>query len=107
MIFADFLTLADGRMTGFRIAGHAEQSPQGEDIVCAAVSSAAYLTVNTATEVLGISPLSLRADEGEMFFRIELKDEPACRALLTGLKLHLVGLEEQYPDNIHVNYLEV
>ena len=42
-----------------------------------------------------------------MFFRIELKDEPVCRALLAGLKLHLVGLEEQYPDNIHVNYLEV
>ena len=107
MIFADFLTLADGRLTGFRVAGHAEYAASGEDIVCAAVSSAAYLVVNAVTEVVGVTPLSLRAEEGELFFRIEPKDEPVCRVLLTGLKLHLTGLEEQYPDNIHVNYMEV
>ena len=107
MIFADFLTLADGRLTGFRVAGHAEYAVSGEDIVCAAVSSAAYLVVNAVTDVVGVTPLSLRAEEGELFFRIEPKDEPVCRVLLTGLKLHLTGLEEQYPDNIHVNYMEV
>ena len=107
MIFADFLTLANGRLTGFRVAGHAEYADSVEDIVCAAVSSAAYLTVNTITDVAGVSPLSVRVEDGELFFRIEPKDEPVCRVLLTGLKLHLTGLEEQYPDNIHVNYLEV
>ena len=69
--------------------GHAEYGEAGEDIVCAAVSSAAYLVVNTLTDVRHVPPLSLRVDEGQMFFRIEPKDEPLCRDLLAGLKLHL------------------
>ena len=51
--------------------------------------------------------VSLRVGEGEMFFRVEARDEPACRVLLQGLKLHLTGLEEQYPDHMRVGYLEV
>ncbi len=92
---------------GFRMEGHAGFAEEGEDIVCAAVSSAAYLTVNTLTEVRHIAPLSLRAEEGEMFFRIEPKDEPICRDMLRGLKLHLTTLEEQYPQCIRVGYLEI
>ena len=98
---------ADDAIVGFTLDGHAGAGVSGQDIVCAAVSSAAYLTVNTITDVAGVSPLSVRVEDGELFFRIEPKDEPVCRVLLTGLKLHLTGLEEQYPDNIHVNYLEV
>ena len=75
--------------------------------MCAAVSSAAYLTANTVTDVLGIAPLSLRAEEGDMLLRLEERDEPACRDLLRGLKLHLCGLEEQYPAQLKVNYLEI
>ena len=73
----------------------------------AAVSSAAYLVVNTLTDVRHVPPLSLRVDEGQMFFRIEPKDEPLCRDLLAGLKLHLTALEEQYPGCLKVGYLEV
>ena len=71
------------------------------------VSSAAYLVVNTLTDVRHVPPLSLRVDEGQMFFRIEPKDEPLCRDLLAGLKLHLTALEEQYPGCLKVGYLEV
>lgn len=87
--------------------GHAGYGEAGADIVCAAVSSAAYLIVNTLTEIRHISPLSLRVGEGEMFFRIEPKDEPLCRDLLAGLKLHLTSLEEQYPDGLRVGYMEI
>ena len=94
MIRADFLILPDGRLLGFRLAGHAGWGEEGTDIVCAAVSSAAYLVANTVTDVLGVAPLSLR-------------DEPACRDFLRGLKLHLCGLEEQYPAHMKVSYLEI
>ena len=107
MIRIEFLTPPEGGLLGFSIRGHAGLGEEGSDILCAAVSSAAYLVVNTATEVLRICPLSLRAGEGEMFFRVEARDEPACRVLLQGLKLHLTGLEEQYPDHMKVGYLEV
>ena len=107
MIRIQFLTLPEGTLQGFRMEGHAEYGEEGTDIVCAAVSSAAYLTVNTLTEVRHVSPLSLRAGEGEMFFRIEPKDEPLCRDFLAGLKLHLTSLEEQYPGYLQVGYMEI
>ena len=49
----------------------------------------------------------LRVGEGEMFFRIEPKDEPRCRELLQGFKLHLQSLEEQYPSALRVAYMEI
>lgn len=106
MICVDFYTLPEGGLTGFRMEGHAGCGDAGEDIVCAAVSSAAYLTVNTITDILSITPLSLRVREGEMALRIDRQDEPACRVPLMGLKLHLTGLEEQYPEAIRVSYME-
>ena len=42
-----------------------------------------------------------------MFFRLEPKDEPACRMLLLALKLHLEQLEEQYPEHIQVDHVEI
>ena len=75
MIRIDFLTLPSGGLLGFSMEGHAGYGEEGEDIVCAAVSSAAYLTVNTITEFLHVAPLALRVEEGELFFRIEQKDE--------------------------------
>lgn len=97
-----------GFITGFRMAGHSGYVPEGEDdIVCAAVTSAALMVINTVTEILGIDPLSVRAEEGEIFLRVELQSEAKCTMLFAGLKLHLLNLEEQYPDNIHVSYLEV
>ena len=106
MIRVDFYTLPEGGLLGFQMEGHAGMGEAGEDIVCAAVSSAAYLTVNTITDVLAVTPLSLHAEEGEMALRIGGRDEPACRTVLLGLKLHLLGLEEQYPEAISVSYVE-
>ncbi len=106
MISAEFLTLPGGQLTGFYIKGHAGFGEEGEDIVCAAVSSAVYLVVNAIIEVLKVEPLVLQAEEGEMLFRAGLRDQPRCRDFLAALKLHLTGLEEQYPEYLTVNYSE-
>ncbi len=107
MITVGFLTPSDGRTLGFTVQGHSGHGEEGADIVCAAVSSAVLLTVNTVTDVLHITPLSLRGRDGDVFFRVEEKDEPACRDLFSGLKLHLVNLEEQYPGDVKVCYIEI
>lgn len=106
MIEAGFLLLPDGQIEGFRIAGHGG-GEAGTDIVCAAVSSAAYLTANTVTEVLGVTPLCLRADEDGMFLRVKEQDEPLCRTMFQGLRLHLSQLEEQYPEELSVGDIKV
>ena len=106
MIQADFFVNASGDLTGFRLTGHSGSAEQGSDIVCAAVSSAAYMTANTVSDVLR-AQAHITADEGYMSVRVAERDVRACRDLLEGFKLHLLGLEEQYPQDIQVNYLEV
>lgn len=107
MITASFLCEDDGWLAGFELTGHADYSEAGSDIVCAAVSSAAYLVVNTVTDALHVAPMSLRAEEGDLFFRVRQKDEETCQPIFVGLKLHLQQLEEQYPDHLRVGYIEI
>ncbi|WP_099205221.1 ribosomal-processing cysteine protease Prp [Scatolibacter rhodanostii] len=107
MIDVNFFVLPDGKIEGFGITGHSDYAEEGSDIVCAAVSSAAFMAVNTITDVLLTTPKQLRAQDGDMFFRIEIKDIPMCRIVMEGLKNHLLSLEEQYDDYIRVSYVEV
>ena len=65
MIQVSFLTLKSGELVGFWIQGHSGYAEEGSDIVCAAVSSAAYMTANTILEVLGISA-DVTAEDGDM-----------------------------------------
>lgn len=107
MITVGFLILNDGYLVGFTVQGHSERSEPGTDVLCAAVSSAVYLTINTVTDVFHIAPLALRAAEGDVFFRVEDRDSEGCQALFEGLKLHLSNLEEQYPEDMRVDYVNV
>lgn len=107
MISIDFYVRPEGEVVGFCSKGHAGYAAQGEDIVCAAVSSAVYMTANTITDVLGISPLVLYEDEGVMKLELGEKDAIVCRTIIQGLKLHLAGLEEQYAEHVKVSYMEV
>ena len=108
MITVGILTVASGELVGFSVTDHAGYGEAGSDIVCAAVSSAAYLVANTITDILHLNA-TIRVDEenADMLLRVEQKDAIRCRDLLAGFKLHIVALEEQYPENIQVSYLEV
>ena len=107
MLNVEFCALQDGSLVGFCIKGHCGFSESGTDIVCAAVSSAVYMVVNTFTDILGVSPKGLYVGNGEMRFIIHKHDESQGRLLFQGLKLHLSSLEEIYPKSIKVNYVEV
>lgn len=106
MINAEFFINRDGGLLGFRITGHSNFADKGEDIICSAVSSAAYMTVNTVTDVLHVDG-DIFVSDGDMILKISPEKEGLCRDILNGFKLHMTGLEEQYPKNINVNYSEV
>ena len=106
MIQAVFFTGPSGELTGFRLTGHSGLAEEGSDILCAAVSSAAYMTANTVSDVIR-AEARITDDEGYMNVAVALRDAKRCRDLFEGFKLHLQGLEEQYPENIEVSYLEV
>ncbi len=103
MIRAEFF-FRSGLPAGFLISGHSGEA--GTDIVCAAVSSAAYLTANTATDVMGV-PADVSVSEGRMLFRVSRGKEEKCREILLGLEMHLAALEKQYPKKIDVFHTEV
>ena len=94
-----------GQLTGFRIVGHAGAGTTGEDIVCAAVSSAAYMTANTITEVLSL-PADITVEDGLMDLTVT-GDAAAAQALLSGFRLHLTALHEEYPRRVHLINTEV
>ncbi len=106
MILVRFLSEVCGSLVGFIMEGHANYADIGEDIVCAAVSSAAYMTVNTITDIMK-AEADVTVDDGKMFVRISADDAVRCRDIFMGFKLHLIGLEEQYPNHIQVHYMEV
>ena len=91
-----FPTEADA---SFTVSGHAGYAESGSDIVCAAVSSAAYMTANTVTEVLGVKAKAAVRD-GKMQFSVSGSKEAV--SIIRGLRLHLTQLQEQYPDHIEI-----
>lgn len=101
MIAIKFCFAECGDTAGFTVRGHAGSAPAGEDIVCAAVSSAVYMAANTITEVLGLSPEIIERD-GFLSLRLWGAEIQAALQMLQGLQLHLTALSEQYPDFIQV-----
>ncbi len=89
--------ISDGN-DSFEISGHSGMSERGGDIVCASVSSAAYMTVNTITDVLDVKTETKIAD-GYMQVILAEKSGEAER-LIKGFKLHIDGIAEQYPQYV-------
>ena len=85
---------------GFDISGHCSKDGDDETgkIVCAAVSSAAYMAANTIDEIIKDS-CSAAIDDALMHFTVK-QPSPAAQAVLKGLQLHLKGLAGQYGNNI-------
>ena len=104
MIKATF-RFVDGHIDGFTLRGHAGMGTAGNDILCAGVSSAAYMTANTLTELCG-AKADIRTDDGMMSLSLSETDE-TIQKILEGFLLHLNGLQEQYPKRIQVLITEV
>ena len=95
--------LAGSTVTGFDVVGHAGYGAKGSDIVCAAVSSAAYLAANTLTDVLSADAAVKVDPNGRMTLALRSENE-AARQVLKGLEQHIRMLSVQYPDCIKIIY---
>lgn len=100
-------TSQGGVLTGFELKGHAGADRSGKDIVCAAVSSAAYMTANTLTEIYGFSENAVTTGDGMLRVSLEPDDAKRCRELMEGFRLHVIELQKQYPKNIQVNTVNI
>ena len=95
------------RVTGFEVKGHSGYAPEGEDIVCAAVTSAVRLVECAVNDVLGLEA-SVKVKEQDASISLKLPsglgqtNESTCQTLLAALMVHFVQLAEEYPDYITV-----
>lgn len=81
------------------VTGHANYGAKGEDIVCAAVSTAVIVTAN-AIEHLNLNHV-IEVDVQEGYFKIIQKtDNASVTALINNLEYTLDELEKQYPKYI-------
>ncbi len=106
MIKAQFFVDRNHKIKGYRITGHAGLAESGKDVLCAFVSSAAYMTANTITDIIKADARA-QADDGEMCVTVAERDLEACQTILAGMKFHLTETEKQYPGYLKVIITEV
>ena len=100
-------TSEGSRITGFEVKGHSGLAPAGEDILCAAVTSAVRLAECAVNDVLGLEA-SVKVREKDASITLKLPNhlgqtnESTCQTLLAALMVHFVQLAEEYPDYISV-----
>ena len=101
-----FYTVED-RIIGFDAQGHSGYGEEGEDIVCAAVTSAVRLVEATVNDVMGLCA-SVKVDQQTAAISFRLPGglaptaESTCQNLMTGLMVYLAQLHDEYPEHIEV-----
>lgn len=92
--------LHNNSLVGFTVKGHSGTAERGSDIVCAAVSSAAYMTVNTLTEIVK-TQTEIDVKDGFLHCTV-VNGNDSARVVLEGFRLHMEQLCEQYPNAIKI-----
>ena len=88
MTTVTFLT-EDARIIGFDVQGHSGWGESGEDIVCAAITSAVRLVEATVNDVMGLCA-AVKVREADASISLRLPGglantaESTCQNLLTG-----------------------
>lgn len=88
--------------------GHSGFAPSGEDVVCAAITSAIRLTECTVNDVWKAgAEVSIDPETAVISLKLSpsCPAQKECEATLTGLYLYTCELSNEYPD--HLTVLEV
>ncbi len=98
-------TTENERITGFSICGHSGYAEAGADIVCAAISAVVTMAEATINDVCGAKAKVRVKDEQArvtLILPASCDEEESVQAVLAGMMLTLISLQEQYPDYIEV-----
>ena len=97
--------MEDDRITGFSVSGHSGYAESGADIVCAAISTAVTMAEATINEVCG-AKAKVRVKEEDARITLTLPascdEEESVQAVLAGMMLTLLSIQEDHPDYIEV-----
>ena len=85
----------DTQLAGFTCSGHAGFAPEGEDIVCAAVSALVLNTVNSVEALTDCPFLQEHSPDGGYIKLLLEEENPDARLLLKSLKLGLTQIRDE------------
>ena len=104
MTRCEFFTAGD-RITGFSVCGHSGYAEAGADIVCAAITAIVTMAEATINDVCG-AKAKVRVGEDEARITLKLPkscdEEETVQAVLAGMMVTLISLQEDYSDFIEV-----
>ena len=91
---------------GFSVKGHSGYAEEGEDIVCASISSTLWMTVNGLENVVGAKVTYKQTDAK---VTLEVSEESLCEAqdLLRSFREFLCNLSIEYEDYLTVKEVHV
>ena len=93
------------RITGFSVSGHSGYAEAGSDIVCAAISAVVTMAEATINDVCG-AKAKVRVKEEDARITLTLPtscdEEETVQAVLAGMMLTLLSIQEDHPDYIEV-----
>ena len=92
-----------GILTGFIFSGHSRYAEAGQDVACAAVSSAVQLTANMLEE-FGFAP---DVKVGDNLIECRVAPNKDASRMLMQLKLHFEAILEEFPNTINITISEV
>ena len=97
--------MEDERITGFSVSGHSGYAEAGADIVCAAISTAVTMAEATINEVCGAkAKVRVKEDDARVTLTLPTScdEEETVQAVLAGMMLTLLSIQEDHPDYIEV-----
>ena len=104
MIKCEFFT-EDERITGFTVSGHSGYEERGKDIVCAYVTAVVTMAEATINDVCGAKAKVRVKDEPArvtLTLPASCDEEETVQAVLAGMMVTLISLQEDYSDFIEV-----
>ncbi len=105
MTIAEFYK-KNGELTGFKVKGHSGYGEQGDDIVCASVSSAVMLTANLITDIFGYKA-DVSAVGDTVTLKTNIPNDKILQKLYQGLVLQVEEIALEFKGNLKVKFTEV
>lgn len=97
---------ANNKIVGFKVSGHADSAPHGQDLVCAAVSSITIGTLNALQKLTTIDLSKCQVSSGLVVLN-DITDDEVGQVILNTFKIQIETIEESYGKYIRLNTQEV
>lgn len=97
--------LTGGMISSFGIKGHSGYAESGSDIVCAAISSTVWMTVNALENILHLN-VKYSAKDADVFLEVSDEDMGSAQAFLESFRQFLCNLSAEYEKYLTVKEVQ-